>query len=108
MLKTLILTASIALAAAVPATAADRDATAEVRIDDLDLASPTDQQRLDRRLSAAARRLCVGNARGVAAMQREQRCMALALESAAPQAERAIALAHSNRHLAQVDLAVSG
>lgn len=108
MLKSLILTASIALAAAVPATAADRDDSAQVRIDDLDLASPSDQQRLDRRVASAARRLCTDGTRGVVAMQHEQRCIALALESAAPQAERAIALARTNRRLAQIDLAVSG
>lgn len=108
MLKTLILSVSIALAAAVPATATDRDDSAQVRIDDLDLASPADQQRLDRRVATAARRLCTDGARGVVAIQNEQRCVALALQSAAPQTERAIALAHSNRRLAQIDLAVSG
>jgi UrcA family protein len=108
MLKTLILSASLALAAAVPAAAADRDDSAQVRIDDLDLANPSDQQRLDRRVSAAARRICATGARNLAAITAENRCIALALESAAPQAERAIALARSNRRLAQIDLAVSG
>jgi UrcA family protein len=108
MLKTLILSASIALAAAVPAAAVDSDERVAVRIDDLDLANPNDQQRLDRRVSAAARRICVDGERGVLAMQREQRCIALALESAAPQAERAIALAQRNQRLARIDLAVSG
>lgn len=107
MLKTVILTASITLATAVSAAAADRAATAEVRIDDLDLARSTDQQRLDRRIATAARRLCSEGSRGIVAMQQQQLCVAHAVRGAAPQAERAIALAHSNRRLAQIDLAVS-
>lgn len=107
MLKTLILAAAIALPLATPAAATGATESVVVAIDDLDLARSQDQQRLDRRIDAAARSLCASGARGIAALQAERRCVALARASAAPQAEQAIALATSGRRLAGRAIAVA-
>lgn len=110
MLKALTIATSIALVAITPAAASDRDdaVTAEVRIDDLNLANRAGQQLLDRRIDNAARRICATGARGLAAVTAENRCIALARASAAPQAERAIALATSGRRLARIDMQITG
>ena len=110
MLKTLILAAAIALPIAAPAAATDRadTDTVEVSFDDLDLADPAGQRRLDRRIDAAARRLCGSGVRGFAALRAQRECIALALDSASPQAERAIALARGGQRLAGIEVRISG
>lgn len=103
MLKTLILAAAVALPVAAPAAAAGDDTiTMAVRTADLDLARSGDQQRLSRRIETAARSICFSGARDIASRIAESRCVEQALASAAPQAERAIALATSGRRLASI------
>lgn len=103
MLKTVILAAALALPIAAPAAATGDDTvTVAVRIADLDLARTGDQQRLARRIDTAARSICFTGARDIASRIAESRCVEQALASAAPQAERAIALATSGRRLASI------
>lgn len=108
MLKTIILAAAIALPIAAPAAASDDTQSVAVQIGDLDLARTSDQQRLDRRIDAAARSICVAGARDITARLAERRCVQLARASAVPQAQRAIALASSGRRLARIDLSMAG
>ena len=99
MTRTMILALSLT-AAAVPAAAQTEGATAAVSTHDLDLTRATDRDRLDTRLKSAARRLCQSGLRGTAENARQSACMAAALASAAPQAERAIAQAQGGTQLA--------
>ena len=99
MTRTLILALSLTAAAA-PAAAQTEGATAAVSTHDLDLTRATDRDRLDTRLKSAARRLCQSGLRGTAENARQSACMAAALASAAPQAERAIAQAQGGTQLA--------
>ncbi len=109
MIKTLICAAAV-LVAATPAIAASTGdvASAEVRTDDLDLTDPADQRRLDTRIDTTARRICAAGVRGLAAVRAEQRCVALALGSAAPQAQLAIAQARGAQRLARIEIRIAG
>lgn len=96
-----IRTAFIALSLAFTATpamaapAADGDSVT-VRITDLNLASPADQQRLETRIKGAARSLCRPAARSVAEMTRQAQCMTETVASAQPQIDRAMAAANDS------------
>ncbi|MBJ7441850.1 MAG: UrcA family protein [Sphingopyxis sp.] len=98
MTRTLILALSLTVAGT-PAIASEQP-SAEIRIADLDLATAQGQQRLETRVKSAARHLCNTGARGVAAMTRQTQCIADAMASAKPQAERAIARAEGSTQLA--------
>ena len=100
------LIASLALAIAAPALAAD--GSVQIQTSDLDLSTPADQHRLDARVERAARRLCDSGMRNLAAITAENRCIAAALLSVAPQTTRAIALAQGTRRLAQSGAPVAG
>lgn len=101
MTRTMILALSLTIgsAPALAAPAADH-ATATIRIDDLRLTSAADQQRLDTRIKSAARSLCGTDRRGTTEMARKSQCIADALASAKPQAERLVAQAQSGTQLA--------
>jgi len=101
MTRTLILALSLGLTT-VPAIAAPESGTAsvQVRTADLDLTTARDQQRLEQRLTNAARRLCGTGARGVAEMAAQAPCIEAAVSSARPQADRAIAQANNGTQLA--------
>ena len=108
MFKTAFIAAAL-LTAATPALASNTAVPqVDVRIDDLDLARATDRDRLDQRIDNAARRLCVSGARGIDAIRAEQRCIALVRAEAAPQTERAVAMAQSGRRLATTDAVTGG
>ena len=100
MTRTLILALSFAAAVVVPTAAQAEDASAEVRIDDLDLANATDRERLEVRLESAARRLCHSGRRGLAESAHRSACVSEALAGTGPQAERAIARAQNGSRLA--------
>ena len=99
MTRTLILALSLTVAT-VPAAAQTEGATAAVSTAGLDLTQAVDRERLDTRVKSAARRLCRSGLRGTAENARQSACMAAALASAAPQAERAIAQAQGGTQLA--------
>lgn len=84
MLK--IICGALALAATIPAVAGE---TRLVRYDDLNLASPAGQERLQRRIDTAARRVCGdANARrvlGLATSTKARACIAKAKANAADQ-----------------------
>lgn len=89
---------SAALAAALPAHAAGRQA--EVRIAGYDLSRPGEVARLEAQLRRAATRVCAENGvRGLAEAQAAQRCARQAVAATRPQMAAAIA-AHENRALA--------
>ncbi|ENY81409.1 UrcA family protein [Sphingopyxis sp. MC1] len=99
--RTAILALSLALAGT-PALAATADEapTATIRIDDLKLTSAKGRERLEARVHSAARQICATSARGLAARNSENACMATALAAAKPQMERAIARADGGTQLA--------
>lgn len=101
MTRALILALSLTIGSA-PAIAGPetRNTTVTVRTDDLDLTRTTDRARLDARLKSAANRICSTNMRGVAEAEIRSRCMSATLADAAPQVERAIALAQAGTQLA--------
>ena len=99
MTRTLILALSLTVAT-VPAAAQTEGATAAVSTAGLDLTQAADRERLDTRVKSAARRLCYSGLRGTAENVRQSACIAAALASAAPQAERAIAQAQGGTQLA--------
>lgn len=88
----LALSLTIAAAPAAAAPVAGHDSS-EVRIDDLNLNAPRDQQRLETRIKSAARKLCSTGMRGTAERARQIECMSGAIAAAQPQADRAIARA---------------
>ncbi|MBL8650171.1 MAG: UrcA family protein [Sphingopyxis sp.] len=102
MTHTLILALSLGLTPAPAIAAPDSDTVSvQVRTADLDLTTARDQQRLEQRVTNAARRLCrAGGARGVAEMAAQAPCIEAALSSARPQADRAIAQANNGTRLA--------
>ena len=108
-MKTSII-ASLALIVAVPATAAPvgLGVSTEVRTDDLNLASPTDRQRLDQRVARAARQLCVFQTRSLTAIDAEKSCVALAMKRAAPQVDFAVAKASTAVRIATLAQARGG
>lgn len=88
----LALSLTITAAPAAAAPVADHGSS-EVRIDDLDLDTPRDRQRLETRIKSAARKLCGTGMRGMAERAREIECVSGAIAATQPQAERAIARA---------------
>ena len=101
--------AAFSLALGVPTLAAPAsdDASAVVRIDDLNLASASGRETLDTRIRATARRLCRTDLRGTAEMELERQCVAAALANARPQSERMIAQARGDGGLALLTLHLS-
>lgn len=93
-IRTALIALSLAFTAT-PALAADGDSVT-VRITDLNLASPADQQRLETRIKSAARSLCRPAARSVAEMTRQAQCMTETVASAQPQIDRAVAAANDS------------
>lgn len=79
----------LALAAALPAAAAE---SRTVRYDDLNLASPAGQDRLQRRIDGAARDVCGGGQtrESLAMLAETQKCIAEARTRARAQVARAI------------------
>jgi UrcA family protein len=59
MMKTMIFLAGLAVAAAAQAAAKDAPVVETVSYHDLDLSSPKDQARLQRRIASVASRMCV-------------------------------------------------
>lgn len=101
MTRTLILALSLTIAAT-PAMAGPviENTITTVRTNDLNLTHAADRERLDARLKSAANRICSTNMRGVAEAELRAQCMSAALANAAPQVERAIALAQDGTQLA--------
>ncbi|UVO53965.1 UrcA family protein [Sphingomonas sp. SUN039] len=96
-MKMLLVASTILLAAAAPAWAspAETPVTSEVRTDDLNLGTAAGRTRLEARVGRAARQLCALSERGIAALDAEKRCVALAMKQAAPQVDLAVAKASS-------------
>ena len=65
--------------------------------DDLQLAQPADQHRLDRRIAAAARDLCATGSRSARMLRMERACRSDVLDSARPQVRMAIAAARAGQ-----------
>lgn len=111
-IRTAFIALSLAFATtpALAAPAADGDGDSyTVRIKDLNLASPADQQRLETRIKSAARSLCRPSARSVAEMTRQAQCMTETVASAQPQIDRAVAAANDGGvRLAGVSVKVAG
>lgn len=107
MTRTAVAAFSLAFGAPALAAPASDDASALVRIDDLNLASASGRETLDTRIRAAARRLCRTNLRGTAEMTLERQCVAAALANARPQSERMIAQARGGGGLALLMLHLS-
>ncbi len=108
--STLLVTLAIA-AGALPAqatTSHDREiVTATVSYHALNLADPTGQTTLDRRIKRAARRMCASsNSLGAAVIASEFRCRREAIASARPQRDFAIATAVRRQRLAGASLAL--
>ena len=83
--------------AAVPAQAeppilVEGQPTAIVGYGDLDLSRPAGQAALGGRVHRAAARLCASDMNGIGPAMEQRRCFSLALASARPQVDRAIAL----------------
>lgn len=87
---------------AVPAAAAD--ATAFVRVGDLNLELASGRDQLEGRLTSAARRLCDAGHRGVVGIAIENRCIAETVRNARPEVERAVAQSASGGQLALLRL----
>lgn len=100
IIRTTILALSLAFGAPVLAAPASDDATATVRIADLDLASASDRQTLDARVKNAAQRLCRSDLRGTSELALQNQCIAAALADAKSQADRAVAAADRGTRLA--------
>lgn len=105
MTRTIARALSLTIAAA-PAIAAPPAETGnhEIRIDDLDLTSARDQQRLEIRIKSAARRICDNGVGGVAGRAQQSECMADTLAAARPQTDRAIARAQGSQNGARLAL----
>jgi UrcA family protein len=91
-----IISASLALfLTTAPALAAPAgpDVSREVRTGDLDLTSLSGRDRLEQRVTRAARQLCAIQTRSLAAIDAEKACVALAMKRANPQVDFAIAKA---------------
>jgi UrcA family protein len=87
MLASLALTCTTA-----PALAAQQDrVSVEVGVEDLDLSTARDQNRLDTRINSAAQKVCRSGVGGTAARMIETSCVKAALANAKPQVEVAIA-----------------
>lgn len=92
--RSTILALSLAFCTAPAFAAPETDqATASVRIDDLNLASAQGRQRLDKRIDSAVRLMCRAGGRTLADRALETQCIDSALADAKPQTERAIAQA---------------
>ena len=100
MNRPILIAISLACVGAPLAAAPAAEATALVRVDDLDLTQPHARERLDARLRMAARRVCDTGVRSVSANALENRCMAQAMSRAAPQVERAVAEAGAGTQVA--------
>ena len=110
MLKMLLIPA-IALTTITPALAnpAAADArTAVVKTADLDLTTARDQARLDRRIDASIRTLCLNGGRTLADKTADAGCIADAHARIAPVKARAVAAARDARRLATLDLNFRG
>lgn len=91
MLASLALTCTTA-----PALAAQQDrVSVEVGVEDLDLSTARDQNRLDARIHSAARKICRSGSVGTAARMIEASCIKATLANAKPQVE--VAIANSQR-----------
>ena len=100
MNRHILIAISLACASAPLAAAPAAEATAMVRVDDLDLTAPHAREQLDARLRMAARRVCDTGVRSVSAAALENRCMSEAVGKAAPQIERAVAEARAGTQVA--------
>lgn len=110
MKLTIVAIAATSLTAfAAAANAAAPASEVRVVIDDLDLASGADRERLDRRIDRAVRKVCATGMRGVVARQHELACRDTALAAAEEPKRTAIANAHRERlRLAGVPAARQG
>ena len=98
MKKTVLIAAALAVLPA-QALANDRPSIT-VQTHDLDLATASDQERLENRVDRAIRRACRIGGKGVAVMAAEQECRAELREAARSQVRLAIAAARNDRFAA--------
>ena len=107
MRKTLIAFAAVATAFAVPAAAQDASDTVTITVqtNDLDLASPADQSRLETRIDSAISRVCRSGGRDFDARRAEAACRNSLRDAFAPQVEVAIMEAREE-HFAALDLSL--
>jgi UrcA family protein len=103
----LALAAALVSAPAFAAPAAD-GMSATVRFADLDLATDAGAATLHARIRYAARAVCGGDAdqRDLTAMRFQQACRQVAMASAEPQAQLALAAARNGRQMAANDVKV--
>jgi UrcA family protein len=101
-----IMLASLAITlTAAPAFAASQDqVSVEIGVDDLDLSTAKDQERLDTRIQSAAQKICRLGIGGTAARVIETGCIKAVLASTTPQVEVAIANSRNPVRIAAVKL----
>lgn len=106
-MKTSLIAAAVTLAILSIPTVASAQPTATVQTEDLDLAKPDDQKKLEDRIDNAVRRMCRVEAYDIEARKLERSCRLAAEANAAPQIEMAIAGAREER-FAAFELDVQG
>jgi UrcA family protein len=94
MMKTMIFLAGVAVLAAAPASAKDAPVSETISYHDLDLSSPKDQARLQRRVGSVAASLCSQVTGATPAPARvDWACYRQTVEAAQADVDRAIAAA---------------
>lgn len=82
--------------------------TTLVAYGDLDLARPSGQAALNRRIRRAADLVCPSEARGISSVREHRSCVSAAVVDAQPHIDRAIALAGTLRFAGRASLTVTG
>ena len=95
-------------AAAQPPLVVEGRPTAIVTYGDLDLSRPAGQAVLAARVRRAADRLCATGARGIGPAMEARACLDVALASAQPQVDRAVALYGTPQFAGRASLRVTG
>jgi UrcA family protein len=99
---------ALALTAAPIAAQANEEVAVKIGVNDLNLATQRDQNRLKTRVNSAARKVCDTGLRGTAVMHQEAKCVKAALASAQPQVELAIANSQGAVRIAIDQILITG
>lgn len=106
MKKIYAIAAAVLVVATTPAASKDQ-LTVSVDVSDLDLTQNADQDKLERRIDNAARRICRTGAFDTGARRAENECRLAIIENAAAQVKLAIAKARDER-FATISLDIQG
>lgn len=106
-MKTSLIAAAATLAILSVPTVVSAQPTATVQTEDLDLAKPADQKKLEERMDNAVRRMCRADGFDAQVRRLERECRLAATQDAAPKIEFAIAEAREG-HFAAIDLGNQG